>query len=199
MKSAMTTAGRGRPHQSKSRDHQKSKLAKIKPVHAVREGDIFTIAIDDRHVYVGHVICEYLHAWLVVVFDESRTASEARANPTHALASRPLFGAIVFDARFRPGMWELIGHSDSQQERFAPAYRMGDPRAGGMKILNFRGTEMREATPEEADVFPRRTFNSPLVLEKAVRAHAGLERWLPAFDDFLAQDQPKSVDVFGTL
>jgi hypothetical protein len=169
------------------------------PVYAVREGDIFTIPIDDRHVYVGHVICEYLHAWFVVVFDECRTASEARANPTHALASRPLFGAIVFDARFRPGMWELIGHSDSQPDRFAPAYSMEDPRAGGMKILNFRGTKMRAAAPEEAEIFPRRTYNSPLVLEKAVRAHAGRERWLPAFDDFLVANQPKSVDVFETL
>ncbi len=173
-------------------------MARSSPVYAIREGDIFTIAIDDRHVYVGHVICKYLHAWFVVVFDECRSASEARANPTHALASRPLFGAIVFDARFRPGMWELIGHSDSQPERFAPAYSMGDPRAGRMKILNFRGTKMREATPSEADGFPRRTFNSPLVLEKAVRAHAGLERWLPTFDDLLVRNQPKSVDVFGT-
>ena len=180
-------------------EREEFELAKSSPVYAIREGDIFTIGIDDRHVYVGHVICEYLHAWFVVIFDECRTASEARANPTHALASRPLFGAIVFDARFRPGMWELIGHSDSQPERFAPAYRTGDPRARGMKILNFRGTKMRAAAPEKAEIFPRRTYNSPLVLEKAVRAHAGRERWLPAFDDLLVANQPKSGDVFGTL
>lgn len=174
-------------------------MPKSSPVYVIREGDIFTIAIDDRNLYVGQVICKYLHAWFVVVFDECRTASEARANPTQSLASRPLFGAIVFDARFRPSMWELIGHSDAQPERFAPAYSMGDPLAGGMKILNFRGTRMREATPEEADAFPRRAYNSPLVLEKAVRAHAGLDRWLPAFDDLLVRNQPKSVDVFGTL
>jgi hypothetical protein len=37
-----------------------------------------------------------------------------------------------------------------------------------------------------------------LILKKAVRAHAGLDRWLPAFDDPLVRNQTKSVDVFGT-
>ncbi|MEV8238821.1 Imm26 family immunity protein [Microbacterium testaceum] len=174
-------------------------MSRNSQIYDIHEGDIFTIPVDDGFAYVGQVVCEYKDSWYVVVFDHRVALSEASDQTTDALAGRPILGGIVFDARFRPGMWEIIGHSHVAPEQYAPAFTTGDARAGGVKMTNFRATKMREATTEEAEQVPRRSVNSPLVLEKAVRAHAGVDRWLPAFDDFLVEKQRTSVEVFGTL
>jgi hypothetical protein len=168
-------------------------------VYDVHAGDIFTIPLDTDDVYVGQVICEYKSSWFVVIFDHRTSTRSARENPTDALSAAPLLGSIVFDARFRPGMWEIVGNSDVDPEKYAPAYTMGDARAGGIEVVNFLGTKRREATTAEATSIPRIKLRSPLVLEKAVRAHAGLEPWLDAFNDLTMDRQRRSVDIFGTI
>jgi hypothetical protein len=63
-----------------------------------------------------------------------------------------------------------------------PAFTHGLPETGDVRVTDFSGNRERLATLEESNAVPHMITRSPLLLEKAVRAHAGLEPWLAALD-----------------
>ena len=167
-------------------------------VYRVSIGDIFTVPLGDGRAALGQVIGKYKSSFYVVVFDlvvpedavQSLDLSEVAATP-------PLLARMTFDARFRPGMWQIVGHRAQDQARFLPAYSFGSDDYDGVRVTNFDGTRMRRATGQEATQVPRLTIDSPIVLEKAVRAHFGLEPWLPAYDEVRYRPTPTSSELFG--
>lgn len=167
-------------------------------IHPVAVGDVFTVPLDDGKVVLGQVIGKYTKALYVIIFDLVVPVS-----PVHGLqlsevtAAAPFLARMTFDARFRPGMWQIVGNSVPDQRRFLPAFSHGSEEYDGVHVTNFEGSRMRRATADEARRVPHLTVDSPMVLEKAVRAHHGLEPWLPAYDDLRYRPTPTSWELFG--
>lgn len=167
-------------------------------IYSVAAGDIFTVPLDDGEVALGQVIGKYTKALYVIVFD--LVASSKSVQTLHfsdVTAATPLLARMTFDARFRPGMWQIVGNSVPDQRRFLPAFSHGSEDYDGVHVTNFEGSRMRRATADEARRVPHLTIDSPMVLEKALRAHHGLEPWLPVYDDLRYRPTPTSWELFG--
>ncbi|PZE84050.1 Imm26 family immunity protein [Curtobacterium sp. MCBD17_032] len=168
-----------------------------KSVYDVSVGDVFSVPVDDRRRAVGQVVGEYKSAFYVVVFD--RTIEEADG-PSLQLEDptkyEPVFARLIFDSRFRPGMWEIVGHAAADSERYLPAFTYGSADLDGIKITNFDGTKVRNASEAESTSIPRLAIDSPLILEKAVQAHFGTGPWLPAFEELRYQRGIASAQLF---
>ena len=166
-------------------------------VYDVSIGDVFTIPVDHRRRAVGQVVGEYKSAFYAVIFDR---VIEADHDPSLELEnltrSEPLFARLIFDSRFRPGMWEIIGHTVADSERYLPAFTYGSADFDGVKVTNFSGSKVRHATESESKNIPRRAIDSPLILEKAVQAHHGIGPWLPAFEEIRYQRGITSAQLF---
>ncbi|QCR43363.1 hypothetical protein C1N91_07200 [Curtobacterium sp. SGAir0471] len=159
-------------------------LNSAKSVYDVAIGDVFTIPVDDQRRSVGQVLGEYKSALYVIVFDQIFGADQDPSLQLEDLTgSQPLFARLIFDSRFRPGMWEIIGHAAADSERYLPAFTYGAAELDGVKITDFSGSRVRRASGPESKEVPRRAIDSPLILEKAIQAHHGIGRWLPAFEE----------------
>ncbi|WP_161968845.1 Imm26 family immunity protein [Curtobacterium oceanosedimentum] len=160
-------------------------------------GDVFTIAVDDQRRSVGQVVGEYKSALYVIIFNRIFGADQDPSLELEdATGSEPLFTRLIFDSRFRPGMWEIIGHAAADSERNLPAFTYGAAEVDGVKITNFSGSEVRHATECESKKIPRRAIDSPLILERAIQAHHGIGRWLPAFKEVRYRPGIASAKLF---
>lgn len=167
-------------------------------VYKVKQGDLFAIPLGDGSAYVGQVISEYKSAWYVVIYDYVISAGKEVSAFADILASPPLFGSIVFDARLRPGMWEIIGNVEPDSVKHLPAFTYGSSDTNGVYVTDFHSTRSRPASGFEAQNIATMKIRSPLILEKAVRAHAGREPWLAPFDELRVGIGPSSAELFGS-
>jgi len=168
------------------------------PVYPVSVGDVFTIPVDDRRRVIGQVVGEYRSAFYVLVFDRIVEDAGSASDHIHELADdEPVFARMVFDARFRPGMWEIVGHSADDLASRLPAFAYGSGDLDGVKITDFHGTTVRPASSDEASRIPRLAIDSPLILEKAVQAHFGAGPRNPAFEELQYRRTPTSRQLFG--
>jgi len=172
-------------------------LNSAKSVDVVSIGDVFTIPVDHQRRSVGQVAGEYKSAFYVVVFDRVIKADHDPSLELENLTrSEPLFARLIFDSRFRPGMWGIIGHTVADSARYLPAFTYGAAELDGVKVTNFHGSKVRQATEAESKNIPRRVIDSPLILEKAVQAHHGIGPWLPAFEDVRYRRGIASAQLF---
>jgi hypothetical protein len=173
-------------------------LSSKQQICSVAVGDIFTVPLDDGQVALGQVIGKYTKALYVIIFDLVASGRSVQTlNFSDVTAATPLLARMTFDARFRPGMWQIVGNSVPDQRRFLPAFGHGSEDYDGVHVTNFEGSKMRRATADEARRVPHLTIDSPMVLEKALRAHHGLEPWLPVYDDLRYRPTPTSWELFG--
>lgn len=172
-------------------------LNNARSVSDVSIGEVFTIPVDDQRRSAGQVVSEYISALYVIILDRIFGADEDPSLRLDDLTgSEPLFSRLIFDSRFRPGMWEMIGHAAADSERYLPAFTYGAAELDGVKITNFSGSEVRHATESESKEIPRRAIDSPLILEKAIQAHHGIRRWLPAFEEVRHRPGIASAKLF---
>lgn len=168
-----------------------------KNLYDVSVGDVFTIPVDDERRSVGQVVGEYKSALYVIIFDRIVGADQDPSLELEDLTgSEPLFARLIFDSRFRPGMWEIVGHAAADSERYLPAFTYGAAELDGVKITNFSGSKVRHATESESKEIPRRAIDSPLILEKAIQAHHGIGSWLPAFEEVRYRPGIASAKLF---
>lgn len=128
---------------------------------SVAVGDVFTVPLDDSTVALGQVVSKYTKALYVIIFD---LVADARSVQTlhfsDVTAATPLLARMTFDARFRPGMWQIVGNSVPDQRRFLPAFSHGSEDYDGVHVTNFEGSRMRRATADEARRVPHLTVDS---------------------------------------
>ena len=171
-------------------------MSKSSQVARVKVGDVFEIPIDENLSYIGQVISRYKAAWYVIVFDHAVPPGNAD-HVTAALRSPALLGGVTFDARFRPGMWTIVGNEPVDSTKYLPALTYGAQRPDGATLTNFEGTKERVATADEARRAPELTFFAPVLIERALKAHLGREPWLPDFDKLKLEGRLTSAEAFG--
>jgi hypothetical protein len=95
----------------------------------------------------------------------------------------PILLVETGDGFVRSGRWEHLGHQpvmDIPEPLFQMPFSDGDGRH--LWIRDFEGNPIREATAEEWGTLREGASFSPAAVEKGIRAFAGIEKWLPAFD-----------------
>lgn len=162
----------------------------------LKDGDVFKIPLGDGRAAVGQIVAPYFSAFYMVVFDFVAPEDDLHLHVTEALQAPPVFGGLTFDALFRPGRWQVVRNSAVDGRKFLPAYKTGASEIGNCVIEDFTGTRRRPATDLEEEIVPFRKTASPIVFERAMKAHLGLEPWLDVFDEVRLGQVVKSVDVF---
>lgn len=168
-----------------------SKVLKAKP------GDVFLVPIDEHRSYVGQIIDKKRVVLYIVIFDSLVDNGSPLSVKLDALESRPILGGLTLDARFRPGMWEIIANAPSDGSRFLPAYKTGAVDLDNVMVESFDGRKRRPATNIEAETLPFRTTHAPIGFEKAAKAYAGLADWEDRFDELVQSNNATTHDLFG--
>lgn len=161
-------------------------------------GDVFTIPVDDRRVGIGQVFAIYeKKSYFMAVFDRVVAVESLPEVMTEALGDPVVFVTCSFDARFIRGGWKVIANSPVSPSIPFPAYRelYGLSR---VMVVDYSGTRKRKATPQEAEELSDRTMVTPIVLERALRAHVGLEPWLDAFESLRVENVVPSSRFFDS-
>jgi len=162
----------------------------------VTEGDVFCVPLSDGTAYVGQVVDAGRYILFVVVFDHRVDVPVGAAEALRALQHEPLVASLTFDARFRPGMWDIVTNAQADRRRFLPARTWGFPETGGVRITNFDGSRTRFATAEEAATIPLKTTRSPMVIEEFLLMHAGIQSHEPALEEVRYVPVPSSAELF---
>ncbi|MCL9665435.1 immunity 26/phosphotriesterase HocA family protein [Curtobacterium albidum] len=171
-------------------------MSASKDVVRVMVGDVFRVKVDDDRAYVGQVLHVGESAVFIVVFDHLVRHPVAIPDALGALMHQPIVASWTYDARFRPGMWEVITQAQTDTRRYLPASAWGLPETGGVRLTSFDETRTRAATAEEAATIPPRTTRSPMLIEKFLMMAAGVEPSNPALEKVRWVSMPSSSELF---
>lgn len=168
----------------------KSRKANIRP------GDVFTVPVADGSSYVGQVLTTDSDELFIVIFDFPISDCVSLTDVSDALVAEPLVASWTHDERFRPDAWSVVGHAPADTQRLLPAFTWGLSATGGVRVTNFSGSRTRMASAEEAARIPQKTLRSPALIERFLRAHAGVDPWLDVLERVRHRSAPSSAELF---
>ncbi len=144
-------------------------------------GDVFVIPISDSLMGIGQVIDVLQHELYLVVFEETRDASDSpRAD--EVCGCKPLFSTLSLDAKLWNGDWKIIGNCRRNVATIAkPLFKV--LISDIMYVESYRGSQRRPAREDEIEKLRNRTTVAPIRLEKALRAWLGLAEWNPMYEE----------------
>lgn len=167
-------------------------------VKRLKVGDIFIVPTGDERAGVGQVVASYgKDAYYFAVFDRVVPSADAPDQAADAVHAPVLLLALSMDAKLHAGHWTVVGHDSVAPSIPLPAYKEAVGSPGRFEVVDYSGTKRRPATQIEASALPNRKVVAPVRLEKALRAHLGLEPWLDDFDELRARGQVTTADLFG--
>src|SRR5262249_49095557 len=134
-------------------------------------GDIFQVALGNGKSAFGQVVARGFYDYYMVAFD---FASE-EIPKLEVIAAKDLLFAGDFSNEFiASGRWHILGKVLPALDRIPfPKYKVwiGDR----YYVVNWEGTTKRPASKEEINLLSNRLHSSASILEKALKAHFGLE------------------------
>ncbi|MDT0234778.1 hypothetical protein [Curtobacterium sp. BRB10] len=150
----------------------------------------------DGSSYVGQVLTTDGDELFIVIFDFPISDSVDLTDVSDALVAEPLVASWTHDERFRPDAWSVIGQAPADTQRLLPAFTWGLPATGGVRVTNFSGSRTRMASAEEAARIPQKTLRSPALIERFLRANAGVDPWLDVLEKVRYHPTPSSAELF---
>ncbi|KTR42107.1 hypothetical protein NS263_02710 [Curtobacterium oceanosedimentum] len=171
-------------------------MSASKDVLEATVGDVFSVRVDDDRAYVGQVLHVGEGAMFVVVFDHLVRYPVAIPDALASLMNPPIVASWTYDARFRPGMWEVVTQAQTDNRRYLPASTWGLPETGGVRLTSFDETRTRAATAEEAATIYPKTTRSPMLIEKFLMMAAGVEPSNPVLEKVRWAPMPSSSELF---
>lgn len=94
---------------------------------------------------------------------------------TVVVDSPHLLAGWTMDAKFQTGDWEIIGNTPVNGNYFFPTYQV--MINDSCWLTDVDGNPLRQVTPEEGRDLPLKSSVSPIVFEKAFKAHHGMVPW----------------------
>lgn len=162
-----------------------------------RAGEVFVLPIDEGRVGVGQVVALYGdRAYFFAVFDAILSEGFAPSDVVEATARPLLLLALSMDAKLFVGDWRIVADAPVAPDIPLPAYKELVGAPARFEIVDYTGARRREATPSEVQSFPNRKVVAPVRLEKALRAHFGLEPWTEQFEELRPNNSPTSAEAF---
>lgn len=162
----------------------------------LQTGDVFTIPLDENRIGVGQVVATYLDdGYYFAVFDA--TFPPDTSLDLDSLVREPIaFLTLSLDALIHAGHWVVVGRAPVTDDLPLPAYKemVGGPER--VDVVDYSGRRRRRASAAEAGTLPNRSIVAPARLEKALRAHCGLEPWQEAFAKLRPSASPTTAKLF---
>lgn len=161
-----------------------------KPIK-IREGDIFTFG--ETKLCVGQVVHNHITIH-IVIFSEVHLPEDLEALKISTLT--PLLAGKTMDARFRHGMWKIVGHDDYRHSIQWPHYVV--PSRGNDFLFDAFGTCLRSATISERKHLRRPHSRSPIGYEDMFWSLNGSGEWDPDDDGYLVEKFNAPTGPFGS-
>jgi len=160
-------------------------------------GDVFTFPVGDEHLGVVQVVGIYAKDVLYFAVFEPVALPLLTGVPEDATTTQVLFLAPSLDALIHVGRWKYAANSPVQCGSLLPAYKETLGVGSHVNVVDFSGELRRPASEAEADRLTNRVVVAPIRIEKAVRAHCGLEPWHDAFDRLKPGATATTSEMFG--
>nr|WP_255355568.1 Imm26 family immunity protein [Agromyces sp. Soil535] len=161
-------------------------------------GDVFVVPLDDGKFGVGQVVGTYgKESYFFAIFDVVIPLEHANRQAVEAVDRPVLFLALSMDAKLYAGHWRVVGQEPVPPEVPLPAYKEAVGSPPNFEVVDYSGTRRRPATAAEAHTLPNRKVVAPVRVEKALRAHLGLEPWLDAFNELRPEGRATTADLFN--
>lgn len=77
------------------------------------------------------------------------------------------------------------------------SFKTGTSDLGNCMVEDFKGERSRAASDFDEENLPFRKTSAPIIFERAIKAHLGLEPWHPAFDGVRLGNVITSAELFG--
>jgi hypothetical protein len=140
----------------------------------LKEGDIFTIPIDDHtHGYGQIVKIPDRYSFIMIVF-EGRWGNDEIITIDMIVQNKVLFLGFTTDALLYHGKWVIIGNSTLNLSSIVmPYFKLGLPLES-QSLVNYNLHIIRPATSEEAKLLSYHSSASPIGYQKALQAYYGL-------------------------
>ncbi len=148
----------------------------------VQVGDVFQIPIDDSRWGYGQVVLQPEKNVLFICVFAATTESDQAPDLEQVVRSDILLAGNTFDAKFNHGHWPIVGNLISNLVKIPlPNYKSGKEETTIVETLD--RSRRRSATKEEEQFLSFRTYTAPVGFELALKAIAGVGRWLLGYDD----------------
>ena len=155
-------------------------------------GDIFTIPVGNGNLGTGIVASKWNAELYIVIFDE---IFHNQLPPKKIDDLKPFIASSSLDAKIWHEHWEIIGNATDLTRFVQPIYKIEEPigwvaesfdRKTRFQIDEYIATQLRY-----------RKCVAPVILERALKAHAGCDDWNTNFDELLYTAVLKSRAVVG--
>ena len=143
----------------------------------LKEGDIFTIPIDEQTQGYGQITkIPDKHSLIIAVF-EGRSDKNKIPALEDIIKNQVLFYGFTTDALLFHGRWVIIGNVTSNLTSFImPYFKLGLP-SEPQTLINYKVETIRLATLEEAKLLNRHHSMSPMGYQKELQAYYGVIEW----------------------
>jgi len=159
----------------------------------IKEGDVFTIPVDENRVGFGQIIkIPNKNNFIIVVFQEICITTEIPA-VNEIINFSPLFLGYTMDAKLYHKHWKIIGNNNSNIDLIPlPNYRLGTP-PDDIYITDYSGKVLRPAKKEEYEKLEHKTVRAPVGYENALKAYHNLKEWQADDNKLLFKNVIKQV------
>lgn len=155
-----------------------------------QEGDVFNIELKERLFAFGQIVAKKRTAATSVAsvtFITFEYVSDIPAPDVNMIVQKPIvFFLHAIDIEVTDGKWKVIGNKPPPPTIRFPEYKVDTVR--GFKVMSHKGEILRDATEEERRTLGRLKYYDPRMLEKALKAKAGLMEWLPWMDELVYEN-----------
>ncbi|TWI83949.1 immunity protein 26 of polymorphic toxin system [Lacibacter cauensis] len=153
----------------------------------LKEGDIFSIELDDKHVGFGQILIKK-GTLFIIVFAESYDKNHI-PELKEIIKPIPLLMGETMDALLYDGDdWKIVGSSIENLNQYPlPYYKVGLPTEI-IYVVNHLGERLRPATSEEIKTLNYQASYAPIRFENALKAYHKLIPWDKSYDAILYKE-----------
>tara|TARA_R110002072_G_scaffold100824_2_gene222163 strand:- start:260 stop:775 length:516 start_codon:yes stop_codon:yes gene_type:complete len=143
----------------------------------IKQGDIFTIPIDDERLGYGQIIeIPDSHSFMIAVFDIETTSNESISS-IEIVEKEILLMGYTLDAKLYHKHWVIVdNYCENLKNIELPYFKLGTP-PGEIFLTDYNGVRLRECTIEEFNNLIYQPTVAPVSYENALKSIKGVGEW----------------------
>lgn len=150
----------------------------------LKQGDLFSIRIDDNRNAFGQIIYSTKESLTVIIFKNLIEMTDGFDVDKIVPGNDILFFSNTFDALFHHKRWIVRGnYTENIKSIRLPVYKIGlEPN---FTILDFWEKPIRNPEKYDSNHVAYRKYVAPIGIEYAVKAYFNKTDWRPEYDSLL--------------
>lgn len=159
----------------------------------LKEGDIFTIPINEKSIGFGQIICiPNNNNFLIIVF-KIKWDNDSYPLLEDITSNEILLLGYTLDAKLYHKHWKIIGNIVVKKNQIKmPHYKLGTP-PGEIYLLDYKDSILRACSIDEFEKLNYRTVIAPIRYENALKAFCKEIEWNDHFDKLLYSSSDVSL------